>query len=122
MSQTILIVDDNDVVRTFVSVVLETKGYVLLLADCAESALDRVRTTRRLDMLIADLGLPDLSGTHLFEKVSALHPEARPLFISGYTEKEASEIYKSDGFKGDFLGKPFLCMDLINRIESILTR
>lgn len=122
MSQTILLVDDNDVARKFVSVILEPKGYNLLVATDASSALALVHKTSRLDLLIADLNLPELCGTRLFERVSALHPEARPLFISGYTEEEASQLYSPNGFNGDFLGKPFLSQELMSRIERILPR
>jgi two-component system cell cycle sensor histidine kinase/response regulator CckA len=122
VSQTILLVDDSEVVRTFVTVILNTKGYNILVADGPDSALALVHKTRRLDLLIADLNLPELSGTRLFEKVSALHPETRPLFISGYTEEEARQLYNPDGFNGDFLGKPFLSRELTSRIESILNR
>jgi two-component system, cell cycle sensor histidine kinase and response regulator CckA len=122
VSPTILLVDDSEVIRTFVSVALKSKGYNLLLADGPDSALALVGKTRRLDLLIADLNLPELCGTLLFEMVSNLHPEARSLFISGYTEEEASERYKPGGFKGDFLGKPFLAQELMSRIERILTR
>lgn len=122
MSRTILLVDDSEVVRTFVSVILKPMGYNLLVADGPDTALALVRKTGRLDLLIADLNLPELCGTLLFERVSALHPETRSLFISGYTEEEASQLYKSDGFNGDFLGKPFLSRELMSRIESILTR
>jgi two-component system, cell cycle sensor histidine kinase and response regulator CckA len=118
----ILIVDDDDVVRKFVSIVLKTNGYAPLVAASSESALERVRKLNRLDLMITDLGLPELCGTMLFEKVSVLHPETRPLYISGYTEEEASQLYKSDGFKGDFLGKPFLSQELMRRIEEILAR
>ena len=122
MSQTILLVDDSDVVRMFVSVILKSKGYNLLLADGADSALALVHKMSQLDLLIADLNLPELCGTRLFEKVSALHPETRSLFISGYTEEEASQIYNPNGFKGDFLGKPFLSQELMSRIDKILSR
>lgn len=120
MIQTILLVDDSDVVRMFVSVILKSKGYNLLLADSSDTALALVRKTRRLDLLVVDLNLPELCGTLLFERVSALHPETRPLFISGYTEEEARQLYNPGGFKGDFLWKPFLSRELMSRIESIL--
>lgn len=122
MSQTILLVDDSEVVRTFVSVILKPKGYNLLVADGPDAALALVNKATQLDLLIADLNLPELCGTLLFERVSALHPETRSLFISGYTEEEAIERYKPDGFKGDFLGKPFLSQELVNFIERILMR
>jgi two-component system, cell cycle sensor histidine kinase and response regulator CckA len=122
VSQTILLVDDSEVIRTFVSVILKPQGYNLLVADGPDSALSLVHRTRRLDLLIADLNLPELCGTRLFEKVSALHPETRPLFISGYTEEEAAQLYNPDGFKGDFLGKPFLSQELMSRVEEILSR
>lgn len=77
------------------------------MADGPDSALELVHKTRQLDLLISDLNLPELSGTLLFERVSALHPETRPLFISAYTEEEARRLYNPGGFKGDFLGKPF---------------
>lgn len=122
MRQTILIVDDNEVVRKYIAVILAPKGYNLVLADCAESAMKWASKTSQLDLLIADLSLPDLCGTLLYEEVSASHPETRPLFISGYTEAEASQIYASDGFKGEFLAKPFLAKELVSRVEGLLIR
>jgi two-component system cell cycle sensor histidine kinase/response regulator CckA len=122
VSQTILLVDDSEVIRTFVSVILKSNGYNLLVADGPDSALALVGNARRLDLLIADLNMPELCGTLLFERVSDLHPETRPLFISGYTEEEASERFKPGGFKGGFLGKPFLARELMRRIEEILAR
>lgn len=119
---TLLIVDDDPIVRKLISLLLAPKGYALLSAEDGETALTLLRDhAGPVDLLIVDLSLPGLGGAALSEKVSDAHPEAQVLFISGYGEEEARRHFKPDGFPGHFLAKPFLISDLIERVEAILS-
>ncbi|MEE7450136.1 hybrid sensor histidine kinase/response regulator [Methylobacterium radiotolerans] len=84
---TVLVVEDEPVVRDLIVEVLTDLGYAALQASDARAGLDRLRAPGRIDLLISDVGLPGgLSGREMVEAARPHRPDLKVLFITGYAE------------------------------------
>jgi DNA-binding response OmpR family regulator len=127
MRPTILLVEDDPVLRTFLADNLTADGYELLLAETLHDGL-RELEHRRPDLAVIDLGLPDGSGLELIARVRAadgvvsrLDPTLPLVVLSG----RAGELDRVRGFErgaDDFVGKPFSYSELRLRIAALLRR
>jgi CheY-like chemotaxis protein len=85
-TETILVVEDEDVVRALACRGLREQGYTVLEARHGKEALDRVEAAReRIDLIISDVVMPQLSGRELGSRLAVLQPELPILYMSGYT-------------------------------------
>ena len=116
----ILVVDDEPLVRLFVTEVLDDLGYATLEAEDAQAGLDILRSTARIDLLISDVGLPNgMNGRQLADAARELRPGLKVLFITGYAEN----ALLSDGHLGrgmQAMTKPFTMEALAVRLRDIL--
>jgi CheY-like chemotaxis protein len=119
-SETILLVEDEELVREVVRDSLEEAGYRILEAGNGEEAL-KVCEKRdvAIDLMITDVVMPKMNGRELAEKAKVLRPEMKILFISGYTEDTILRQGVEVGAAG-FIQKPFSTADLTVRIKGIL--
>src|SRR5690348_13528386 len=87
-SETILLVEDAELVRNLARQVLETAGYRVLEAANAEAAIDLCERINgdRIDLLLTDVVMPGMSGNEMSRVLSAKHPEMPVLYMSGYTD------------------------------------
>jgi len=120
-AETILLVEDNEMVRTMAVDLLEGFGYTLLVAEHPERALEIVRqTAARIDLVISDVVMPGMNGKQLFEQISTDRPEInKVLYISGYT----NNVIVSNGVLEEglhFLPKPFTADALIAKVMELL--
>jgi CheY-like chemotaxis protein len=116
---TILLVEDEDVVRSVAHRILDRNGYRILEARNGTEALDIAETHEgTIHLLITDLTMPGMSGRELAERLAALRPDIRILFISGYTEDD--DFRRSIDQLGAFLEKPFSPEALCNRVRRLL--
>jgi signal transduction histidine kinase len=119
LGETVLIVEDEDAVRMLVAEVLRELGYVFHQAADADAALPILRSDRRLDLLVADVGLPGMNGRQLAETARALRPGLKVLFITGYAEIAT----ESDGFLEAgmaMITKPFTVDMLAEKIRGLI--
>jgi DNA-binding response OmpR family regulator len=124
---TLLLVEDDPVVRTFLADNLTADGFEVLLADCLRDGL-RLLEYKRPDLAVIDVGLPDGSGLDLIRTVRAadgvasrLDPFVPLLILSG----RAAELDRLRGFEvgcDDFLPKPFSYGELRMRVLAVLRR
>lgn len=115
--ESVLVVEDEQAMRKLIRRVLERAGYqVLEAADAAEGM--RRFSAQRVDLVIADVGLPDMRGDELAESLLRVAPSARILLLSGYTEEEIGERVRDLGVA--FLPKPFALHDLLSAIAIAL--
>ncbi len=85
--ETILVVEDEDIVRHVVRNILSKKGYRVLQASNGQEAIDLARRHEGpIDMIVTDVVMPGLNGRQVVEVVKAEHPRLAVLFMSGYTE------------------------------------
>jgi PAS domain S-box-containing protein len=117
---TLLIVEDEPMLREMLTESLELSGYQVRTACDGEEALLDYRTHwREIDMVILDLMMPKMSGSELLKSLKEIHPKVKTLLISGYTPTSSSG---DDVMDGDchFLQKPFDLATFENRVSTIL--
>ena len=118
-SETILLVDDEEQVRTTTARVLERFGYKVIQAGSAEQAL-HLATISSFHLLLMDVVLPQMSGLSLAHKISAIRPGIRILYFSAYTSHEIldDQFEKRPGV--GFIRKPFTAGAMALAIRNLL--
>lgn len=119
-SETILVVEDEEVVRQLMCAVLGDSGYNVL---CAETAADGLRFGREhksgIDLLVTDIVMPDMHGPTLAREISPLQPDMKVLFVSGYSDSDISnQGVLEPGLV--VLQKPFTQESLAGKVREIL--
>jgi len=116
--EVVLVVEDESVVRLLVVEVLKELGYYALEAESGASALRILQSNQRIDLLIADIGLPDIDGRALADAGIAKRKDLKVLFMTGYAEKAASGSFLLDGMQ--IITKPFAMDALAARISEMI--
>jgi PAS domain S-box-containing protein len=121
-SGTILVVEDEEVVRTLVCQVLEMAGYVVLAAGSGEAALDLARQLQRpAELVVTDVVMPGMDAQELAENLTALWPEVKILFMSGYPDGVINQ-HGAAPAPAALLQKPFSPDKLVQRVGEMLGR
>ena len=120
-TETVLLVEDEDGVRSLIQMVLKRNGYKVLECRTAEDALRVMEESRPFHLLLTDLILPRLSGRELAERVAVAKPEVKILFMSGYTD---DNILRHEVLDSNiaFLQKPFSMDLLLQKVRDLLGR
>ncbi len=115
--RTILCVDDDERALSIRKVLLETRGYHVVTCTDPEHALERMRGGG-IDLVLADLMMPKLSGARLIDQIKAISPHTPALLVSGSVNC-CGEDTLADGWlpKGEFAP-----MELLERIRVLLVR
>jgi PAS domain S-box-containing protein len=117
--ETVLLVEDEDSVRSFVRAALARQGYAVLEARSAESALELLDEREEpVHLLLADIVLGGMDGRQLAARVTAEHPFIRTLLMSGYPDRQESGGSGRPGTP--VLEKPFAVQVLIQRVREAL--
>ena len=117
---TILVVEDNDLVRQYASSQLRDAGYQVLEAADAGQALHWLNSAQRIDLLFTDVLMPDsLSGSELAKQAATIRPELPVLYTSGYTENVLNDLSEQQR-QHCLLHKPYHRAALLQRIAQIL--
>jgi signal transduction histidine kinase/ActR/RegA family two-component response regulator len=115
-TQTILMVDDEDLLLTMGKTILSTYGYRVLTADGGQKALDILfQKDPVVDLVITDLVMPAMSGRELVEQLHRLSPQTRILCTSGYVWPAGQES------NGAYLQKPFTSQELLLKVKQALS-
>jgi len=119
-SETILVVEDEDGVRGLVCHTLKTRGYHVLEAQGAEQALKlSEQHGKPIHLLLTDVVMPHTGGKELAKFLSALHPETKVLYMSGYTDDAI--VRRGILEEGTaFLQKPFAPDALVRKVREVL--
>lgn len=116
----VLVVEDDESVRTLVVRVLQRAGYVVHEASDGISAAAAIRSgDHPIDLLLTDVVLPTMSGRQVADLVAERHPNARTLFMSGYTDDAIVHHGVLDPGT-EFIEKPFTPEALLRKIGSML--
>jgi CheY-like chemotaxis protein len=118
--EVVLVVEDEGIVRLLVVEVLKELGYYALEAENADSALRILQSDQRIDLVIADLGLPDMGGRELADKALGKRKGLKVLFMTGYAEKAASSTFLEENM--EIITKPFAMDTLAARIREMIER
>ena len=118
---TILLVEDEEAVRSFAARALKLRGYNVLEASGGEEALEIVRNaTSPIHLLITDVVMPSMDGPTLVRNVRRLKPDMQIIFMSGYAE----ETFRRNDEKAEdlhFLPKPFGLKQLAAKVKEVLS-
>lgn len=118
--ETILLVEDEDPVRNFISRALKDKGYNVIEAKSGADALQIVNNIN-MDLLITDVIMPKMDGPTLNKKLREVKSNFKTIFISGYTEDTFREnLDKELGIY--FMQKPFSLKDLASKVKEVLSK
>jgi two-component system KDP operon response regulator KdpE len=115
----VLIVDDEISIRRFLKLAMNGQGFTVFEAATGESALIEM-TMQRPDLLILDLGLPDVDGMEVTRRIREW--SQIPIIILSVREQEEDKIAALDAGADDYLTKPFGMGELLARIRTVLRR
>ncbi|MEX2469692.1 MAG: PAS domain S-box protein [Pseudohongiellaceae bacterium] len=117
--ETVLVVEDEPLVRSLILEVLEELGYRALEAADGPAGLDILQSRRRIDLLITDIGLPGLNGRQVAEAARQQRPTLKVLYMTGYAENAALAAgFLEPGMA--MMTKPFAMDALSTRIRDIM--
>jgi CheY-like chemotaxis protein len=117
---TVLVVDDDAMMRTLVGRTLRGEGYQVWTASgAAEARQVLARVGGPLDLILTDVAMPGGMGTQLAEDVRRAHPRVRVLYMSNYTRKDL-QGHGIDLGREELLAKPFMPNQLIERVQGML--
>jgi nitrogen-specific signal transduction histidine kinase len=117
---TILFVDDEAMILSVGREILETLGYQVLQASSGKEAVAVYSTNQdKIDMVILDMIMPELSGAETYDRLKAINPEIKVLLSSGYSLNSQAEEILGRGCNG-FIQKPFNLNQLASKIREIL--
>ncbi|HLH97944.1 MAG TPA: response regulator transcription factor [Xanthobacteraceae bacterium] len=113
----ILVVDDEPPIRKLLRMGLTTQGYEIIEAPNGKAALELL--AKKPDLVLLDLGLPDMQGLELLRTIRARH-EAVPIVVLSSREDEAGKVQALDFGADDYVTKPFGMDELLARMRAAL--
>jgi signal transduction histidine kinase/DNA-binding response OmpR family regulator len=118
-SITVLVVDDEEVVRRTAEATLQIRGYRVLLASDGQEAIDKVRRHPEIGVVLLDFTMPVMSGEEAIDGILEAHPELRVIVSTGYDHREAAARF-SEKAVAAYLQKPYTSRQLAEKIASVL--
>jgi len=119
-NETILLAEDEPAILRITNMMLERKGYLVLPAATPADAINIADTyVGKIDLLMTDVVMPEMNGRDLAKKITALFPEIKLLFMSGYS----ANVITQQGVLDDgvaFMQKPFSMNELAEKIRVVL--
>ncbi len=117
-SGTILLVEDEDMVRAVAERALTRAGYSVICAENGEAAMEQLGSIDQLDLLLTDVVMPMMDGPELAGKLRAMRPDVPILFMSGYAEEQLRQSITLP--RVGFLPKPFSVTQLADAVSKAL--
>ena len=119
-SGTILLVEDEDMVRAIAERALARQGYTVMTAEHGEAALELLADRPHIDLLISDVVMPTMDGPTMVRHVRKVYPTLPILFMSGYAEEQLRRSIDLD--QVSFLPKPFSVQQLATAARDALAK
>lgn len=117
----ILLVDDEDVIRTMGRDILRVLGYQVILAGNGEEAIDIYRTRRdEIALVLLDWHMPGMTGMDVLEHLWDLDSDVKIILSTGWGPPREMESIQNSGHKVGLLQKPYLVKDLQTEIATFL--
>jgi len=118
--RSVLVVDDEEVVRDVARKALQGHGFNVLLAEDGLEALEiMTHDPRGIDAVLLDMTMPNLSGEETYRQIRKIRPNLAVLFSSGFNEKEALGSLTREGFSS-FIKKPYRPQDLVAKLRQLV--
>jgi len=118
--ETILLCEDEEIVRNLMGIILKKAGYRIIAVESAKQAIRVAKeNTSEIDLLVTDVVIPDMDGSKLAGYIMDVQGDLPVLFVSGYASDtiEGLELMRE---RTDFLNKPFLPKELLERVRVLL--
>jgi PAS domain S-box-containing protein len=119
--ETLLVAEDEEIVKVYLQKILERAGYKVIIADNGEEAVAKFKEYDDISLVLSDVVMPKKNGREILEEIKSIKPEMKVVFISGYT----ADIMHNKGILEkdvDFIKKPFLKADLLRKVREVLDR
>jgi two-component system cell cycle sensor histidine kinase/response regulator CckA len=121
-SETILLVDDEELILDINEEMLSSYGYTVIRAENGEQALEIFRERREeIDLVLMDLGMPGMGGEQCLQQLKALAPEIKVIVGSGYAGHKIAKAPEQFGASG-FLSKPYRLNRLLVEVRRLLSQ
>lgn len=118
-SGTVLVVDDEETVRTVTKQMLEQRGFTVITANDGKEAIEVFRShVDETDVVILDLTMPRLGGEDTFRELRRLKSDVKVVMMSGYNEQDVTSRFSGKGLAG-FIQKPFGQRTLAEAIRGV---
>jgi CheY-like chemotaxis protein len=119
-SGTVLVIDDEEIVRSAAKAALERYGYQVLLAGHGQAGVDLFsRYKGQIDLVLLDMTMPVMSGLDTLHRLRRIRQDARVILSSGYSESEAVRRFNGEGLAG-FIQKPYTSSTLADKVKAAL--
>ncbi len=116
---TVLVVDDEELVRYVTQELLGCLGYDSVAAATGEEAVEKIRAGLRPDLVLLDIVMPGIGGVEAFRRIRQIVPGIPVLLSSGFTDPQAAAALRSEGLNG-IIAKPYRMENLSARIREVL--
>ena len=120
-TETVLVVDDCEEVRSFLNVALAKFGYSVI---CAEDGMDGLKkyaeNKGKIHLMLIDVFMPKLNGMDLFKEINKLEPNIKVLFMSGYSELFDGSNQQDELRHIKYISKPFKITTLLKEMREVL--
>ena len=119
-SGTVLVVDDEETVRTMAKKVLQRGGFTVLTAKDGQEALEVFRDRAdEILLVLLDLTMPRLNGEETLQELRRIRPDVKTILSSGYDEQKVANRFAGKGLAG-FVQKPYRPRELIKAIRQVV--
>jgi len=121
-TETIMVVEDNTMLRDMAQKILERYGYRVLIAASGDECLQRLTThDDPVHLLLTDVVMPEMNGRELYARLAPLRPDLKVLYMSGYTDNVILHHGVLEA-RIDFIQKPFSVQGLASKIRMVLDK
>lgn len=117
-NERVLLVEDEDVVRSFAVRALQRQGYDVIEAEDGAAALDVLAEVGTVDIVISDVVMPEMDGPTMLKQMRKTHPDLKVIFVSGYPNEAFQKALGEETFA--FLPKPFSLPQLAAKVREEL--
>ena len=118
-TETILVIDDEAVVRNLAKAALEKSGYSPIIASGGYQGLQAIRQAPEISLVLLDMSMPEMSGRQVLETLKVIRPNLPVIICSGYSEDEVMRQFSGLELAG-VLQKPFTTKRLVTKVRSVL--
>lgn len=119
-SETILVVEDEEMLRELLAGLFEEHGYEVLAARDGAEAVELYRSNKdRIAIVLSDMGLPKLGGWEMFQQIKTINPGVKAILASGYFDPNLKMTMMKAGAR-DFIQKPYVSDAVLERVREII--
>jgi PAS domain S-box-containing protein len=121
-TETILLVEDEEALRDMVRLILKSKGYKVIAAhDGSEAIKKYILHKDEIDIILTDMGLPEMTGLDMFKKMKKIRVNVKAIFASGFFEPDIKANIMKAGAKG-FVQKPYSQDEILRILRKVLDK